>query len=53
MIDLAKLELAAAAPDGSVKVSSSWLKQVLAELSECRAAGARPRCFGLKPDQTI
>lgn len=46
MIDLAQLAAAAAAPDGSVVVEQGWLKQVLEEISEARAAKKRPVCFG-------
>lgn len=48
MIDLAKLEEAAADPRGAI-IKPGMLKQIVAELTEGRAAAQRPRCFGLKP----
>jgi hypothetical protein len=51
-IDLADLKRSAESGDGdSAVVERSWLKQVYAELSECRAD--KPRCFGLKPGQSL
>jgi hypothetical protein len=53
VIDLVKLEEAAYRPGEAATVSRAWLRQAHAELTECRAAADRPRCFGLRRDQQL